>query len=363
MHASKPLRGIRVLIVLVDVVANGSSPLAPLLAAEGADVMTAMSLAHALQVAARTAPEVIISNSHTAQAHGEELVLGLRAVARRTGARMPTLALAGAPDERAHVLAVGFTDCLPEPLDPFGLVRAITRLLGRPNTALENRILVALVPGERARLLPHLRPITFAQGDVLHEAGEPVASVYFPLTAVVALLATTEDGASVEAALVGSEGVVGVEVCLGAAAATSQALVHVGGSFLRLPATLVHAEYGHCGAFKEHLHRYVGALWMQSMQAALCNRLHPLTAQLSRWLLLMQDRIGNDELPFTHEFLARIHGARRRSVTVAAKKLQGRGFIRYRYGHVAIVDRRGLEASACACYGVQKAELERLASS
>ena len=108
------------------------------------------------------------------------------------------------------------------------------------------------------------------------------------------------------------------------------------------------------------LHVYTEVLLRQTVQTSACNRHHSAEARLTRWLLLTQDHVGADYLPLTHEVLADILGVRRATITLAARALQEAGLIRYQRGSVTIVDRAGLEAVACECYGVIRAAYARL---
>ncbi len=100
----------------------------------------------------------------------------------------------------------------------------------------------------------------------------------------------------------------------------------------------------------------------QMAQTAVCNRHHSVEQQLCRWLLLTLDRLPSNELVMTQELVASMLGVRREGVTEAAGNLQRAGFISYRRGHIAVLDRAGLESSTCECYAVVKKELSRLLS-
>jgi CRP-like cAMP-binding protein len=106
--------------------------------------------------------------------------------------------------------------------------------------------------------------------------------------------------------------------------------------------------------------RYTQALITQMAQTAVCNRHHSLDQQLCRWLLLSLDRLEGPELSMTQELIANMLGVRREGVTEAASQLQRAGLIRYRRGHIMVLDRVGLEARTCECYAVVKKEYDRL---
>ena len=210
------------------------------------------------------------------------------------------------------------------------------------------------------RLRPALEPVAFALGDVIYEPGERMEHVYFPTSAVVSLIYTMEDGDTAEMGLVGNEGVVGIALFMGGDTTPNQAVVQVAGGALRMKAQALLDEFRRGGPFQLALLRYTQALLTQISQTAVCNRLHPVEQRLCRWLLMTRNRLPSDEVRMTQEFIAHMLGVRREGVTAAAHRLQKAGLIRYRRGHITIVDREGLEAAACECYRVVKDEFDRL---
>ncbi|MGH9077501.1 MAG: Crp/Fnr family transcriptional regulator [Acidimicrobiales bacterium] len=198
--------------------------------------------------------------------------------------------------------------------------------------------------------------------DVLLGAGEAIQNVWFPVDAVVSSLTTMADGVSVEIATIGSEGMVGSPLFLGSATMPARefAQVQVPGKLWRMDASIFAKEMASGGAFQEVVQLYVQALFSQITQQVACNGLHSVNERCSRWLLLTLDRVGSDEFPLTHEFLAQMLGVRRASVTLAAGALQHAGLIRYRMGRMTVLDRAGLEATACECYRVIRDEFDRL---
>ncbi len=224
----------------------------------------------------------------------------------------------------------------------------------------ENGLLAALPPVESGRWLPYLEPVEMPLGSVLYEPGTPTTHVYFPTTSIVSLLYVMEDGASAEIAVVGREGVVGVSLFMGGESTPSRAVVQSGGYGFRLTAKLMMQEFARSGAVLHLMLRYTQALLTQMAQTAVCNRHHSLDQQLCRWLLLSVDRLHGDALVMTQELIANMLGVRREGVTQAAGHLQGAGLIRYRRGHITVLDRPGLERRVCECYAVVKKEYDRL---
>jgi CRP-like cAMP-binding protein len=225
---------------------------------------------------------------------------------------------------------------------------------------LENQLLAVLPEAELARWLPQLEAVDLPLGKVLYESGMRLSHVYFPTTAIVSLLSVMEDGASSELAVVGHEGVVGVSLFMGADSTPSRAVVQSAGRGLRLKAHLLLLEFNRAGAVMHLLLRYTQALITQMAQTTVCNRHHSLEQQLCRWLLLSLDRLPSNEVAMTQELIANMLGVRREGVTEAAGHLQALGLIKYRRGHITVLDRAALEQRSCECYVVVKKEYDRL---
>lgn len=197
-------------------------------------------------------------------------------------------------------------------------------------------------------------------GDVLYESGGLLQHVYFPTTAILSLHYVMENGSSSEIAGVGNEGVLGISLFMGGHTTPSRAVVQTGGQGYRLKAQLMVQEFNRAGLMQQLMLRYTQALITQMSQTAACNRHHSLVQQLCRWLLLTLDRMPTNELIMTQELVASMLGVRREGVTEAAGKLQQAGVIRYRRGHITVLDRSGLESQVCECYAVVKKEFSRL---
>jgi CRP-like cAMP-binding protein len=223
----------------------------------------------------------------------------------------------------------------------------------------ENRILAALADGEREGLFPYLEPVSLQAGEILFAPGDRVRQLYFPINSVVSMLASMEDGTTVEAGVVGNEGIVGLSTILGAEVSTVQGLVQVAGDALRIPAAALMAEFKRGGQLQSLILRHTHTLFTMVSQTAACNRLHTVEERLARWLLTMRDRVESDEYLLTQEFIARMLGTRRSGVTVAAGILQQAGLINYRRGRINILDREGLEEVSCECYRSVKEEYDR----
>lgn len=233
----------------------------------------------------------------------------------------------------------------------------------RLNTTLtksQNALLAALPDKEFERWAPHLEWVELKLGQVLQEPGVVMGYAYFPTTAIVSLLYVLADGASTEIAVIGQEGVVNVSLLMSGATTPSRAVVQSAGMALRMKASVFQDDFNNSSAVMHLMLRYTEALMSQMTQTAVCNRHHTLDQQLCRWLLLSLDRLRGNDLRMTQELIANMLGVRREGVTTAALKLQSSGLISYSRGLIHVLDRKGLEARSCECYGVVKKEYDRL---
>ncbi len=221
----------------------------------------------------------------------------------------------------------------------------------------DNRLIAALPRVEYERLMPYLEQVHLPRGNVLFEAGELIHHAHFPLNGVVSLLGMTEDGETVEVAMVGTEGMLGVPIILRVGITLHRSMVHIPTDALRIRADVIKMEFSRSGKFQDLLLRFTHSFIAQVSQSAICNRFHTVDARLGRWLLVVDDRVGNETFYLTQEFIAQMLGTPRTVVTVAANKLQDAGFIRYRRGKITILNRPGLESAACECYRVVTGEL------
>jgi len=224
----------------------------------------------------------------------------------------------------------------------------------------QNDLLAVIPHAGLAHWLPHLELVDMLLSKVLYEPGVRLTHVYFPTTAIFSLLHVMEDGASAEIAIVGNEGLVGISLFMGGESTTNRALVQSAGQGFRLKANLLMQEFNRAGPVLHLLLHYTQALLTQMAQTAVCNRHHSLDQQLCRWLLLSLDRLPSNELIMTQELIANMLGVRRDGVTEAAGHLEKAGLIRYRRGHITVLDRSGLEKRTCECYSVVKREYDRL---
>ena len=229
-----------------------------------------------------------------------------------------------------------------------------------PQSARQNQLLAALPAEEFERVAAHLEPVSLRLGEMLYEPGGQLQHAIFPTTAIVSLHYVMDTGASAETASVGPEGVVGMSLYMGGDTTCSSAVVLTAGQAYRLERRILREEFERNGAVQRLLLRYTQTVMTQMALTAACYRHHSVEQQLCRWLLLTLDRIASRDLVMTQELVASSLGVRRESVAAAAGKLQHAALIRYRRGHITVLDRSGLEKRACECYAVVKKEQGRL---
>jgi len=227
--------------------------------------------------------------------------------------------------------------------------------LSHQPSAVRNRLLAALPPDVLAQFLPKLHPISLPLRKVLNSPGEPIEAVYFVESGWVSMVTHLDEGAQAEVGLIGHEGFVGASLVTGIDTAFAEAYVQAPGEALQIETKAFQRELDTHPALFRRLLRYTEAMHAQAMQTAACNGRHALEQRLARWILMARERADSDDLPLTQEFLALMLCVHRPSITVVARMLQQAGIIRYSQGRITVLDRDGLEATACECYrAVQK---------
>jgi CRP-like cAMP-binding protein len=215
-----------------------------------------------------------------------------------------------------------------------------------------NRILLEIPESEYAALAPHLEFVELPLRKMLLDPAEGFECGYFPDSGLISLVVFVSDGRSVEVGIVGKEGFVGAPLAAGVTETPYRAMVQAHLRAFRVKADILRVLLPDTPQLRDQLTRYAVIQGMQLSQLAACNRLHEIDQRLARWMLMCQDRLGEDLLPMTHEFFAEMLGTGRPTVSVAAAVLQRAGFIEYSRGVVKIVNREGLEGAACECFKV-----------
>ncbi len=213
-----------------------------------------------------------------------------------------------------------------------------------------NRVLLALPASSRDHILHHCKHVEFPAGHTLYLAEEPVQLAYFIDSGLVSLIKTMQNGRRAEIGAIGTEGVVGLFAALGLPYAIAEYVVQIPVSAWCMNIAAMRQEITSNYKFHDVFYKYLFLFADQIAQTAACNRVHPLYQRCCRWLLFAHDNAFSDQFNFTHEFFASLLGVQRPSLTLVANSLQKRGLIKYKHGHLTILDRRGLEKASCECY-------------
>lgn len=213
-----------------------------------------------------------------------------------------------------------------------------------------NKLLQDLVEREYSILAPHLQEVPLERGKVLAEAGDTLPYLYFPLEGVLSLVGTTENGATVEVADVGREGMATVSAIFGSRTLPFRLVTKIAGRALRVPTDVVSRQLRECGELHSRLLECAENVIAQISQAAVCNRYHNAKERLARWLLTTADRAHSTALPLTHEFISSMVGGPRSAVTEASSELRNSGAIEYSRGLLSIKNHDQLRQESCECY-------------
>lgn len=224
----------------------------------------------------------------------------------------------------------------------------------------KNLVLASLPEDELGRLLPHLSFLELAPAAILIQPGKKIESACFIETGLASVVTTMSNDVSVEAGIVGREGIIGFPILLGSDRMPQRTLMQMPGSGFRLKAEVLCREFERPGKLRQKLQHFLQAHLMQVSQTVACNRLHDVAERLARWLLMCHDRTASGDLLITHQTLADMLGTPRPTVTLAAGILQKAGLMEYSRGRVRILNRKGLEKAACECYRTIRQECRRL---
>jgi CRP-like cAMP-binding protein len=225
----------------------------------------------------------------------------------------------------------------------------------------QNQLLAALSEAAREELFSHLTKVSISLGEVLHRAEEEIKYVYFPESCVISMLATMDNGSTVEVGVIGNEGMLGLRVLLGVKKTPHSAVVQVGGTALCMSASLLEQNLQSVGSsLRPLLLPYTQALLSQLSQSVACVSQHSIRQRLARWLLQMSDRTDSASLDLTQELISLMLGIRRASAGESLREMKRNRLIAMRRGGIRIVDRKGLEGVSCECYRIVKNEIDYL---
>jgi CRP-like cAMP-binding protein len=225
---------------------------------------------------------------------------------------------------------------------------------------LQNRLLASLSVDDQALITPYLTHVELERGRLLYDPGDLIDTIYFPHDGVISLMTLMDNGAAIESATIGREGALGLMAAVAPRQSLSRAIVQTPCQGAKIAASQMHEAWEKSPRIRDLIDRHNEALFGHAIQSVACNALHSVEARFCRWLLTCHDRISSDTVALTQEFLADMLGVQRTTVTAVARTLQEKGMIRYRRGVVGIINRPGLEAIACECYGVIRRTYERL---
>jgi len=223
-----------------------------------------------------------------------------------------------------------------------------------------NRLLASLRDEELSALLRHFREVPITQGELLEERGQRVDAVYFPQSGMISLIVEMPEDEAVEVGMVGSEGAVGITAGLGSRVASITSLVQVSGTSYKMSASRFRSLAAQSPHIQDLIIRYNEMQFGQVQQTAACNGLHDVGSRLSRWLLQTSDRTNSDTIPFTREFLAKMLGVRRGTISAVASSFESAGLIETHRGAIKLLDRDGLKKEACYCYDYLRKYVDRL---
>jgi CRP-like cAMP-binding protein len=223
-----------------------------------------------------------------------------------------------------------------------------------------NRLLRELPKESYQRLLPQLQTVPLRLGEILCEAGEPLSYGWFITRGVASLLSTTFGGDTVEVGMIGNEGLVGLPILPKSNHLPYRVLIQLEGEAQRVPMDVLQREFNAHGPLHDLLLRYICALMVQFTQSGVCNHFHTIEERFCRWLLILHDYASSDTVNLTQELAASMLGVRRTGVSLVAGRLQFAGLISYRRGRITILNREGIEASACECYDVVRKKYDQL---
>lgn len=223
-----------------------------------------------------------------------------------------------------------------------------------------NRLLAALSADDLALIEPHFEPVSLERRFVLETPNQAVDHVYFMETGVASVVAVNGRGERIEVALIGCEGMSGVTVVMGNHRSPHSTYMQIGGTALCIGAQQLRDAMAKSASLQRLLLHFAQVFMTQAAQTAVANGRAKLNERLARWLLMAHDRVTDDDVALTYEFLSVMLGVRRASVTTALDAFKKLGLIESRRGGVTMLDREAIEKIAGSFYGVPEAEFRRL---
>ena len=223
-----------------------------------------------------------------------------------------------------------------------------------------NTLLASLADDDFDLLEPHLESVTLGLRKSLEKPNRRIDAVCFLEAGFASVVAVQSGGKEVEVGLIGREGMTGLPILFGDHRSPYATYIQAPGKGACMPAIELGKAFHASPSLRDSLLKFALAFGVQTAHTAICNAHFKLDVRLARWLLMAHDRIGEDTLPLTHQFLSLMLGVRRPGVTEALHALRKQGLISYARGQISVEDRKGMERKAGAAYGVPEAEYRRL---
>lgn len=201
-----------------------------------------------------------------------------------------------------------------------------------------------------AKIQPFLKQSSLSKNEYLYQQDDRVDFIYFPETAVISEFQMLADGRTIEVAVTGWEGAIGISSVWSTSTAVNCAQVCVGGSTYKVESEVLERELAYSRPLQRWLHDQINVYIKQISQKVICNTHHSAEERFCTWLLMLQDRSKRDKFSLTHEYIAGVLGVYRPSVTYLAKALREKKVIDYVRGQISIIDRQKMKKISCACY-------------
>ena len=205
-----------------------------------------------------------------------------------------------------------------------------------------------------AELSPLMERVSLQSDQMIYQNGDQIDYVYFPETSVVSEFQILEDGRTTEIAMIGKEGVTGLEVVLDSTTAKNWMRISVPGKALRIKAAAFKREFNFNDSFRRVILQYINFYLEQISQRLICNCYHLAEKRFCSWLLMLHDRSENNKVMITHEQISQFIGTQRATVSRIIHLLREQKIIRSGRGSINILDREKLEEMACSCYEMMK---------
>lgn len=225
---------------------------------------------------------------------------------------------------------------------------------------IRNRLLHKIPLEDWDQIGPHLEAVTLKERQVIEVPGKPITHAYFLEIGVASVVAVDAEDHRIEVGVIGYEGMTGISLVMGDSRAQHSTYMQIGGSGHRIPQAVLCSALAGSESLRALFLKSAQGFMIQTAHTALANGRAKLEQRLARWLLMAHDRLTNDAVPLTHEFLAVMLGVRRAGVTVAIHGFERRGLVTTRRGQLTLVNRAGIEQVAGSFYGTPETELRRL---